>query len=80
MAIISQNTAKQGFFDNPGYRVSTLVENVRQITPFYAKQTQFPKNQNCLNFFTMKNLRKNPRLRPPKKQTQTKPIQSQFQK
>jgi len=32
--------------DNQSKRRSTPVENVRQITPFYAKQTQFkPNNQ-----------------------------------
>ncbi len=31
-----------------GQRSSTLVENPLQITPFYAKQTQFPKKSNEL--------------------------------
>ncbi|NQT00399.1 MAG: hypothetical protein HQ580_00095 [Planctomycetes bacterium] len=30
---------------------STLVENSLQISPFYAKQTQFPKGQNEHNLF-----------------------------
>jgi hypothetical protein len=48
---------------------STTVENVRQITPFYAKQTQF------YAFFTRKR-RFHQKTNPI--QTQLKPIQSQF--
>ncbi len=48
---------------------STTVENVRQITPFYAKQTQF-----CA-FFARKR-RFHEKTKP--KQTQLKPIQTQF--
>jgi hypothetical protein len=48
---------------------STTVENVRQITPFYAKQSQF------YAFFARKR-RFHEKTKP--KQTQLKPIQSQF--
>ena len=57
---------------------STPVENVRQITPFYAKQTQF------YAFFARKrrfHKKTNPiqtQFNP--KQTQLKPKQTQFQK
>ncbi len=34
---------------------STTVENVRQITPFYAKQTQFPKSQMNVNPYNTTN-------------------------
>jgi hypothetical protein len=48
---------------------STTVENIRQINPFYAKQTQF-----CA-FFARKR-RFHVKTKP--KQTQLKPIQTQF--
>ncbi len=32
-----------------GQGISTLVENSLQITPFYAKQTQFQKKSNDVN-------------------------------
>jgi hypothetical protein len=37
---------------------STTVENVRQITPFYAKQTQFQKWQNEHKYFLNNKIRK----------------------
>jgi hypothetical protein len=49
-------------------------ENLRKITLNYAKQSQFPKKQNCRNFFFTKNLRKNSPKKTPKKQSQTNPI------
>jgi len=60
---------------------STTVENSLQITPFYAKQTQFQeckKNINAFlvmryeNFVTLMGQKTKP------KQTQLKPIQTQF--
>jgi len=55
--------------NNQSKRRSTPVENVRQITPFYAKQSQF-----CA-FFARKR-RFHQKTKPI--QTQLKPIQSQF--
>ena len=53
---------------------STIVERALQITPFYAKQTQFPKNQNHYNLLYCKDLSEYSALHRPKKQTQTNPI------
>jgi len=52
---------------------STSVENALQITPFYAKQTQFPKSPNECKLIYNKGLQKKRRFRSPKKQTQFKP-------
>jgi hypothetical protein len=60
---------------------STLVENIRQITPFYAKQTQFQKWQKNINtYLTMRyeNLDTLMGQKTKPKQTQFKPIQTQF--
>jgi hypothetical protein len=51
---------------------STTVENVRQITPFYAKQTQFQKRQNEYNLRHNKQLQDFVPLSWAKKQTQFK--------
>jgi hypothetical protein len=65
-------------------KCSTFVENIRQITPFYAKQTQlyaffarkcqFHEKTNPIQTQFKPNLSQ---LKP--KQTQSKPIQTQFQ-
>jgi hypothetical protein len=52
---------------------STTVENVRQITPFYAKQSQFQKRQNEYNLRHNKQLQDFVPLSGAKKQTQFKP-------
>jgi len=60
---------------------STTVENIRQINPFYAKQTQFQKcNKNINTFLTMRyeNLGTLMGQKTKPKQTQLKPIQTQF--
>jgi hypothetical protein len=60
---------------------STPVENVRQINPFYAKQTQFQKWQKNINtYLTMRygNLDTLMGVKTKPKQTQLKPIQTQF--
>jgi len=62
--------------DNQSKRRSTTVENVRQITPFYAKQTQFQKWQKNINtFVTMRygNLDALMGAKTKPKQTQFKP-------
>jgi len=56
---------------------STSVENALQITPFYAKQSQFAGCSNERNFFYNKVLQKKRRFRSPKKQSQFKPNQTQ---
>jgi len=73
MIIIAQNITKQGFFNNRGSFRSTIVESILQITPFYAKQSQFPKNRNRRNPFYKINLREFSPLFPTKKQSQNKP-------
>ena len=60
---------------------STTVENVRQITPFYAKQTQFQKWQKNINtFLTMRYKILDTLMGQKTKPTQTqfKPKQTQF--
>ena len=60
---------------------STTVENVRQINPFYAKQTQFQKCKKNINaFLTMRYANFNTLMGQKTKpiQTQLKPIQTQF--
>jgi hypothetical protein len=51
---------------------STTVENVRQINPFYAKQSQFQKRQNEYNLRHNKQLQDFVPLSGAKKQTQFK--------
>jgi len=72
---------------------STLVERPLQIQPFYAKRTQFPKSQVFTKFYitrtyenwTLGGIGKTNPIRTQFKansnpiQSQTKPIQSQFQ-
>ncbi len=55
---------------------STTVENVRQITPFYAKQTQFYVLLARKRRFHQKTNPIQTQLKP--KQTQLKPKQTQF--
>ncbi len=57
---------------------STTVENIRQITPFYAKQSQFWKCQKQHKHFCNNEIRKNGQLVIQTKQTQLKPKQTQF--
>ena len=57
---------------------STTVENSLQITPFYAKQSQFQKRQNEHNFRHDKILRDFMPLTGPKNKPNSKPIQTQF--
>ena len=54
------------------YIHSTTVENVRQITPFYAKQTQFQKWQNQHKLFCNNEICKIRQLVIQTKQTQFK--------
>jgi hypothetical protein len=58
---------------------STTVENSLQITPFYAKQSQFWKCQNQHKCYYSHELRKKGQLVIQTKQTQFKPNQSQKQ-
>jgi hypothetical protein len=51
---------------------STTVENVRQITPFYAKQTQFQKESNQRKHLCNNEIRKFKHLAGVQKQTQFK--------
>ena len=57
---------------NQSKRRSTPVENVRQITPFYAKQTQFQKCQNEHKHFHNNEICRFERLAGVQKQTQFK--------
>jgi hypothetical protein len=60
---------------------STPVENIRQINPFYAKQTQFWKWQKNINTYLTMRYRILGTLMGGKTkpiQTQLKPIQTQF--
>jgi hypothetical protein len=69
------------FIDNQSKRRSTPVENIRQITPFYAKQTQFQKCQMNINTFSAmryENLDAFMGVKTNPIQTQLKPKQSQF--
>jgi hypothetical protein len=59
--------------DNQSKRRSTPVKNVRQITPFYAKQTQFWKWQNEHKHLRNNDIRKNGQLVIQTKQSQFKP-------
>ena len=52
---------------------STTVENSLQITPFYAKQSQFWKCQKQHKYFCNNEIRKNGQLVIQPKQTQFKP-------
>ncbi len=64
-----------------GWSYSTLVESSLQITPFYAKQTQFPKKSNDVSFFytTDYERKRNWTLGENKpNQTQLKPIKANF--
>ena len=60
--------------DNQSKRRSTPVENVRQITPFYAKQSQFQKCKKNINL-DIKGIYKYLYRSPGQK---TKPKQTQF--
>jgi len=62
------------------FGTSTFVENPLQINPFYAKQTQFPKNSNESKCLYKNGLRQNNRLQAGPKQTQSNPIQTQSPK
>ena len=53
--------------------ISTTVKSPLQITPFYAKQTQFAESPNECKLIYNKGLQKKRRFRSPKKQTQFKP-------
>jgi len=64
--------------DNQSKRRSTPVENVRQITPFYAKQTQFRKWKNEHNFRYDNQLQDFARWLRPKNKAKTKPKQTQL--
>ncbi len=57
---------------------STSVENVLQISSFYAKQTQFTKCPNKLNLFNNNELYNFCQSDKSQKQTQSNPIQSQY--
>ncbi len=57
---------------------STSVENVLQISPFYAKQTQFTKCPNRLNYLYNNELCDFYQSDKSQKQTQFKPNQTQF--
>jgi hypothetical protein len=56
---------------------STSVENVRQISSFYAKQTQFTKLQNEHNHFFNNEIRKFKHFVGGKNKPNSKPIQTQ---
>jgi len=58
--------------DNQSKRRSTTVENSLQITPFYAKQSQFWKCQKQHKHFCNNEIRKNGQLVIQTKQTQFK--------
>ena len=67
--------------DNQSKKRSTTVENSLQITPFYAKQTQFLKYQMNINTiitisYGISDTLTGQKTKP--KQTQLKPIQTQF--
>ena len=57
---------------------STLVERTLQITPFFAKQTQFQKRRNWPKLFNDKKIRENRIWRKGKNKPNSNPIQSQF--
>jgi hypothetical protein len=57
---------------------STIVENVRQISPFYDKQTQFTKCPNERKLIYNNELHNYYQSDKSQKQTQYKPNQSQF--
>jgi len=60
---------------------NTIYELLRtKLSEKYAKQTQFPKDQNELNFVLHKGLQKSYPAGGAKKQTQFKPNQTQFPK
>jgi len=61
-------------------RIFTTVENALQISPFYAKQTQFPKKSNERKYLFNKGLQKFYPAGGAKKQTQFKPNQTQLPK
>ena len=65
----------EGKIDEKDLKRSTTVENSLQITPFYAKQSQFQVSQYQLKFYNNKHLRLIGQLVIQKK---TNPIQSQF--
>ncbi len=56
------------------YQSSTSVENVRQITPFYAKQSQLTKCPNRRKLIYNNELCKYYQSDESQKQTQTNPI------
>ncbi len=58
------------------YLPSTSVENVRQISPFYAKQTQLTNCPNRLKLFYNNELCKYYQSDESQKQTQSKPIKA----
>jgi len=67
----------EGIIGEKELKRSTTVENIRQITPFYAKQTQFQKWQKNINtYLTMRyrNLDTLMGVKTKPKQTQSKPI------
>jgi len=57
---------------------STTVESALQITPFYAKQSQFSEGQKSCKFSIYKELRKFIALCERKNKPNSKPIQTQF--
>jgi hypothetical protein len=57
---------------------STTVENPLQITPFYAKQTQFPKRQNEYNHRYSKRLQEFAPLLGPKNKPNSNPNKANF--
>jgi hypothetical protein len=77
MKLESQITSNHSsLIDNQSKRRSTPVENVRQITSFYAKQTQFYAFFARKRRFHEKTKPIQTQLKP--KQSQFNPIQSQF--
>jgi len=67
----------EGKIGEKDLKPSTTVEIALQITPFYAKQTQFQKRQNEHNFRYDKILRDFMPLTGPKNKPNSKPIQTQ---
>jgi hypothetical protein len=82
MKLESKITNNQSsLIDNQSKKRSTTVENSLQITPFYAKQSQFQKcKMNINTFLAMRyeNLDTLMGAKTKPKQTQLKPIQTQF--
>jgi hypothetical protein len=62
--------------DNQSKRRSTTVENVRQIHPFYAKQTQFEGGPNEHKHYCSNEIRNFRHFDGPKNKAKTNPIKA----